>query len=177
MVPEAMKLSLILGFLLAIPAFAGKSTHEPAENLVRAMKVEELVARLVERDVRWRCEIEKCEIDLKVCLATMDRAFIEYWLVGIAERELTTAEMEAATAYFRSDTGMRHIEVIRATLGIGKASLNDEKPEIRAAMLAFLDTPAGYRLVTRAVLTNTDAVNSIIRWQSREVLGKCRPTE
>ena len=177
MASKAMKLSWVMAFLLAIPAYAGKSTDEAAENLVRAMKVEELVAQLVERDVRWKCQIGKCEIDLKVCLTTMDRAFIEYWLVGIAKRELTTAEMEAATLYFRSDTGMRHIEVIRANLGIGKASLNDEKPEIRAAMLAFLDTPAGYRLVTRAVLTNTDAVNTIIRWQSREVLVKCRPTE
>ena len=172
-----MRPALVVGLLLAIPAHAGYPGDEVAEDLIRAMRVDELVAQLVERDVRSECRVRKCAVDLKACLKTINRDEIMMWLVFVVEDELTPAEMKAATAYFRSDVGMRHREVIEATRNVGKASLQDQPPEIRTVMLKFLDTPAGYRLVTRAVLTNTERVDRIIERQASDVLNACQPAE
>lgn len=172
-----MRLAWLIGLLFATPGLAADSREEAAQNLIRAMRADELVAQLAERYVRRNCEHRKCEVDLTVCLATMDRGEIVRTLVNIATRELTPAETEAATAYFHTEAGARHLDVIRATQYVGEASMNDQKPEIRTAMLAFLDTSAGYRLVTRAMLTNSDEVNWLIMRTAGQVRDRCRPAQ
>ena len=170
-----MRLSLIVGLLLVVPTHAGDAKDEAAGSLVRTMGAVELVEQLVERSVRQQCEIKGCEVELEARLSTTDSGLIMNTLVQIAKRELTPAEMEAAIAYFRSEVGSRHLEVIRATRNVGKASLNDQPSEMRAAMLAFLDTPAGYRLVTRAMLTSSEEVNWLILRTAGHVVEQCRP--
>jgi len=172
-----MKLWFIVGCLLAIPSYAGNSGDETAEELIRAMRADELIAQLVERSVRSQCEFKRCEVDLNVCLTNLDRTEIISTLVRIARRELTPAEMKAAIAYFQSEVGSRHLEVIRASKNIGEGSLNDQKPDTRAAMLAFLDTPAGYRLVTRGMLTNSEEANWLVLRNAGRVLELCRPAQ
>jgi hypothetical protein len=88
---------------------------------------------------------------------------------------LTPAEMNAAINYFRSETGEKHRQVMRAELGLAKASLSDQTPEARSAMFAFLDTPAGYRLVTRALLTNALEIRGLIRMQASRAFARCLP--
>ena len=122
-----------------------------------------------------RCREEKCDADLRECLLKVDRGHLTDMLVNFSIRELTSAEMEAATIYFRSETGERHRQVMRKELGLSEESLSDQSLEMRTAMLEFLDTPAGYRLVTRALLTNSDEVRWLIGSQAREAFYRCRP--
>lgn len=170
-----MRWALVIGVLVALPATATDSRREVAENLVHAMRADEQVAQLVERYVRDACRDGSCMVDLTKCLGAIDRNRVMDRLVTIARRELTSSEMEAATVYFRSDVGMRHSEVMKTSRGLSKASLNEQSPEVRAAMLAFLDTSAGYRLVTRSILTNSTEVNRIIQIEKGAVLDQCRP--
>ena len=170
-------LGLITGVLVALPSHAADARVEAAKNLVYAMRADEQAAQLAERYVRDACRNRTCKVDLTKCLAAIDRERILDRLVSLAKRELTVAEMDAGTAYFRSDVGRKHLEIMRATRNLGKGTLNDQKPEDRAAMLAFLDTSAGYRLVTRSLLTNSTEVNQMVGRERSEALWECDPAE
>ena len=168
---------LIAGVQFGSISFANDSRHLAAVNLIHAMRADEQAAQLVERYVRDACRDSECKVDLTKCVAAIDREGITDRLVRLANRELTPSEIEAGTTYFRSEIGIRHLEVLRATRGLGKATLNDQKPEVRTAMLAFLDTSAGYRLVTRSLLTNSTEVNQMMNRERRRVFLECRPVE
>ena len=154
---------------------ADESRHALAEELVRAMKGDEQAAQRIEKIIIDQCHEEHCDDEARQCLFKIDRNELLSDLTYFAERELTPGEMAAATAYFRSEIGEKHRQVMRAELGLSKATLYDQAPEVRAAMLAFLDTSAGYRLVTRALLTNTDKVNGMIRNQAGRAFHRCKP--
>jgi len=67
-----MRLALVIGVLVTLPAAATDSRREAAENLIRAMRADEQVAQLVERYVRDACRDGGCRVDLTKCLATID---------------------------------------------------------------------------------------------------------
>lgn len=167
-------LCLILG-VAPTSSQADESRHALAEELVRTMKADEQAAERIEKIIIARCREEQCDDELRLCLFKIDRNELLSDLAYFAERELTPEEMTAATAYFRSDIGEKHRQVMRGEVGLSKATLYDQAPEARAAMLAFLDTPAGYRLVTRALLTNTDKVSGMIRNQAGRAFRRCKP--
>ena len=154
---------------------AEESRRELAEELIRAMKADEQAMELAEKQILSRCRYEKCDDELRQCLFKFDRYEFMSTLLSIAERELTPAEMKAGITYFRTEIGEKHRQVLRAEQGLAKASLSDQIPEERAAMLAFLDTPAGYLLVTRALLTNSDKVRGMILNESGRAFDRCRP--
>lgn len=172
-----MRWVLITGLLLVVPVQAGNPGGASPEDLIHAMRADEQAARLIERSVRDDCRYQKCKVDLTKCLMTIDREDLMSSLVSLAKRELTPAEIEAGTTYFRSDIGARHLEFMWATRETGKTYLNDQESTVRAAMLAFLDTPAGYRLVTRSLLTNSTEFNRMVRLKSRLVFYECQPSE
>jgi hypothetical protein len=156
-------------------AQARDSRHKPAEDLIHAMKADEQAWQLVEKQILVLCQPKKCSREEQQCLFKIDADYFLDRLVSLAERELTPAEMEAGATYFRSEIGMKHREVMRAEQGLAKATLNDQAPDVRAAMLAFLDTSAGYRLVTRALLTNSVEVNKLITLRARITFYDCKP--
>jgi hypothetical protein len=166
---------LMVGVALTNVAQAAESRHQPAENLVRAMKADEQAWQLVEKTILALCRPEKCSREEQQCLFKIDPDYFMDRLVYLAEHEMTPEEMEAGAAYFRSEIGMKHREIMRAAQGLAKASLNDQAPDVRAAMLAFLGTPAGYRLVTRALLTNSFEVNKMIESQAYRAFYDCKP--
>lgn len=165
---------LVLGFA-PTSLQADDSRHALAEELVRTMKADEQAAQRIEKIIVDRCRDEQCDDELRQCLFKLDRNELLSDLTYLAERELTPEEMTVATTYFRSEIGERHRQVMRAEVGLSKATLYDQPAEARAAMLAFLDTPAGYRLVTRALLTNTDKVNGMILNQAGRAFRRCKP--
>lgn len=170
-----------IGFLWLIAGAAQMSLRASeasgplAAELIRTMNADIQATELVEKQILDRCRVENCDADLRECLLKIDRNFLMYRLARFAMRELTPEEMAAATTYFRTETGEKHRQVMRKDLGLSKATLSDQTPEVRAAMLAFLDTPAGYRLVTRALLTNSDEVRGMISSQARDAFYRCRP--
>jgi hypothetical protein len=154
---------------------ASEESRVLADELVRTMKADDQVIELAEKLILSRCQVEKCDEELRQCLFKFDREEFMGKLVHIAEREFTPAEMKAGITYFRTEIGEKHRQVMRAELGLAKASLSDQIPEERVAMLAFLDTPAGYRLVTRALLTNSDQVRGMILNLAGRAFDRCRP--
>jgi len=168
----------VLGLVIGV-AFTGAQASEEsrslAEELIRTMKADDQILELAEKQILSQCRYEKCDDELRQCLFKFDRDEFFGILVYFAERELTPVEMQAAITYFRSEVGDKHRQIMRTELGLAKATLNDQTPEARAAMLAFLDTPAGYRLVTRALLTNSEKVRQLIRHQARGAFYRCQP--
>jgi hypothetical protein len=167
-------LSLVLG-IAPTSSQADEARHALAEELVRTMKADEQASQRIERIIIARCREEQCDDELRLCLFKIDHNELMLYLVSFAERELTPEEMKAAIAYFRSEIGEKHRQVMRAEVGLSKATLYDQTSEARAAMLAFLDTPAGYRLVTRALLTNTDKVSGMVLNHAGRAFSRCKP--
>jgi hypothetical protein len=154
---------------------AGESPRDLARELVRVMKVDGQAEQMVEQLILSRCRAEDCDNERRSCMLKFDHEAYTDSLMWIARRELTTAEMKAGIEYFRSEVGMKHRQIMRAEKGLSTASLSDQRPEDRVRMLAFLDTPEGYRLVTRAVLTNTSEVVDWIARQARMAFADCKP--
>jgi len=165
---------LVVGIEIA-SAQASQESRALAEELIRTMKADDQILELAEKQILSRCRSEKCDDELRQCLFKFDRDEFMGTLVYFTARELTPAEMQAAISYFRSEVGDKHRQIMRTELGLAKPTLTDQTPEARAAMLAFLDTPAGYRLVTRALLTNSDKVRDMIRSQARGAFYRCQP--
>jgi hypothetical protein len=138
------------------------------------MKVDAQAEQLVERQVLSRCRPDDCDNERRACMLKFDHADFTYTLAAIARRELTPAEMKMGIDYFRSEVGMKHRQIMRAEKGLSTASLSGQTLEDRARMLAFLDTSVGYRLVTRAVLTNTSEVNEWNAWRARLAFADCK---
>jgi hypothetical protein len=145
-----------------------------AAELVATMKIDEQASQKVENEILAWCHANKCDADLRRCLMKFDREEITEDLEDAASSALTPDEMKAAIAYFRTETGLKHLDVLRAERGLGgDATLFNQSPEDRARMLGFLDTRAGYLIITRQVLTSqTD------RWttaRARWAIWRCKP--
>lgn len=145
-----------------------------ASELIATMKIDEQAMQLVENRLLAWCRDEKCDADLRQCVLKFDREEITAFMVSDARSELTPDELRQAIAYFRTETGLRHLDILRAERGLGgDATLFNQTPEDRARMLAFLDTRTGYLIFTRHVLTNESdrAMEGRAFW----AIWRCKP--
>jgi hypothetical protein len=173
--------SLLVGWALGCAPVAGWAVDpewqlrsELARELIVITKVDEQAAQKVEKLILARCQVEKCDGDLRECLMKIDRDYLTLLQESAFKDELTAEETRQAIAYFRTETGQKHLDILRAEQGLGGSdTLFNQSPETRAGILAFLDTRVGYLLFTRSVLTNTTQ-----RWiggQAREAFWRCQP--
>lgn len=166
--------SLLCGLCLVAPgAQAGDPGSDLALQLIRAMKVDEQAAMKVHNLAasRWRSgNITEQQRD---CALKVSQTDFTDMLMHFARRELTPAEMQAAIEYFKSTTGMKHIEVMRAEQGLAATSFFKQDPDDQAKMLAFLETPAGYRLITRGLLTTSTEASNYVDRRRRSVTRDC----
>jgi hypothetical protein len=112
--------------------------------------------------------------DQRECLLKIDSEFVVRGLKRLAG-ELNAEETRAAIAYFGSPIGKQHRELMRAEVGLSRATLLDYTPDERVAFIAFLDTPAGYRLVTRSLLTGSPEVRNLARMAAFDSRNRCLP--
>jgi hypothetical protein len=177
---KAGRSSLVLGWALACVPVAGavdpawKLRSELAQELIAVTKVDEQAAQKVEKLILARCQVEKCDADLRECLMKIDKHFFTLFLQSDFRDELTAEETRQSIAYFRTETGQKHLDILRAEQGLGGSdTLFNQSAETRAGMLAFLDTRAGYLLITRSLLTNSS--NQWIGGKAREAFWRCQP--
>jgi hypothetical protein len=145
-----------------------------ARELIATMNLEDQAVQKAEARILAHCRQIKCDADLRQCLMKIDREYFVTFTVSNVSHELTVTEMKEAIAYFRSEPGLKHLDVLRAEQGLGgHDTIFNQTPAIRARMLTFLDTRAGYLLITRAVLR--DGVNKMASMQFYEAFDRCMP--
>lgn len=145
-----------------------------ARELISVMKLDEQAIQKVEKRILDRCRAEHCDADLRQCLMKFDRQLITLYLESDVVKELRPDEMRDAIAYFRSETGLKHLDILRAEQGLGgDQTLFNQTPETRARMIAFLDTRAGYLVITRGVLTNR--ANAMTNSRASMSFWRCQP--
>ncbi len=145
-----------------------------AGDLLAIMKVEDQAVQKVERRILARCREEKCDADMRQCLMKIDRQDFSAFVGSDLRHELTADEMKQAIAYFKTEAGLKHLDILRAEQGLGGTdTVFNQTPEIRARILAFLDTRAGYLLITRSVLA--DGIGNWVRGQYHEAQWRCKP--
>lgn len=113
------------------------------------------------------------------CLRSVDRAEFTALLQESATRELSESELRAAIDYFESDTGKKDLwiaEYRRSTTRAIELGLRmpDFSPVEYDAMRAFGASPAGVKLLSRSVLTQSDAATDGIVRKTRQLIGDCR---
>jgi hypothetical protein len=151
-----------------------KISRDLARELIETTRVDAQAVQKVEAQILARCQIEECDADLRSCLMKIDREYFSSLLEHEFEQALTADEMRQAIAHFRTETGLKHLEILRAEQGLGgKETLFSQTPEVRAAILAFLDTRAGYLLITRGVLRQS--ADARVDGQARAAFWRCRP--
>jgi hypothetical protein len=148
--------------------------RELAWELVGLMHLEEQAQQKVERQILARCRVEKCDADLRQCLMKPDDSYYMEYVVSEAVQELTPDEMRQAIAYFRTESGLKHLDILRAEQGLGGSdTLFSQDDATRARILAFLDTRAGYLVITRSVLLNS--VTTYMNRMAAMAFWRCQP--
>jgi hypothetical protein len=165
---------LVIGIASSCLAADAQSELEErlARELVSVMKLEDQAVQKVEGRILAQCRREKCDADMRQCLMKIDRRDFVGSVGRALRRELTTDEVTQAIAYFKTEAGLKHLDILRAEQGLGGSdNVFNQAPAIRAGILAFLDTRAGYLLITRSVLS--DGVNGWVTGQFFEAFYRC----
>jgi hypothetical protein len=156
---------LVLATLLAPALLAGspaiaddKAPKSLAEELVEVMGADQRAADTMHSLADAQFRDGTIKLKQRECIRHVGRNEFTERLARLV-RKLNPEEMRDAIAYFNSAVGRRHLEAIEQ-----KANVTAEEwPQRRA----FLDTTAGYVLLTRATLTDsseaTAVVNQVIR--------------
>ena len=172
---------LLLGWALGCAPAAGwavdpawELSHQLARELIAVMKIDEQAVQKVERLILARCRVEDCDADERQCLMKLDKDYFTTFIESDAVKEFTADEMKEAIRYFRSETGLKHLDILRAEQGLGGSdTLFNQSAETRAGILAFLDTRVGYLLITRSVLTNN--ANQRVAGRAIDAFWRCVP--
>jgi hypothetical protein len=164
---------LALLLIPGTPTRAEESPRELGRQLVRVMGVDEHAALGVQRSVSQNVLGEAGESQ-RECIRRIGRDEFTESLGSIAAGDLTPSEMLDAIQYFLSPIGIKHLRTIREQPGATRVSMSSFSREDQSAMRAFLDTMAGYRLMTRGLLTSSPEARSLFDRKVREALRKCQ---
>jgi hypothetical protein len=113
------------------------------------------------------------------CLRSVDRGAFTTLLQEAAARELNESELRAAVAYFESDAGKKDLWIAEYRRSRARAAelglrMPDFGPAEYDAMRAFSASPAGVKLLSRAVLTQSDTATDGIVRKTRQLIGECK---
>jgi hypothetical protein len=178
---HTQRLQVALALLLCLAPLASRAvdpewdrTRALARELVSLMKLDEQAVQKTEALILARCRRESCDADLRQCLMKSDREYFAEDFAREARNALSPEEMQQAIDYFRTEAGLRHLDILRAEQGLGGGeTLFNQSDETRRRILAFLDTRAGYLLITRSVLTLNSS--QLVGWQADDAFWRCQP--
>ena len=113
------------------------------------------------------------------CLRGVDRAAFTALLQESATRELSVSELRAAVDYFESVAGRKDLWIAEYRRSAARAAelglrMPDFTPTEYDEMRAFGASPAGVKLLSRGVLTQSDAATDGIVRKTRQLIGECR---
>ena len=113
------------------------------------------------------------------CLRGVGRGAFTTLLQETATRELSESELRAAVEYFESDAGRKDLWIAEYRRSHARAAelglrMPDFTPAEYDAMRAFGASPAGVKLLSWSVLTQSDAATDGIVRKTRQLIGSCR---
>jgi hypothetical protein len=172
-------LRTIAAVLFLTPAWGGEASSALALRLVSAMGVDVQMAlgvRSIGEQMYRTGQLGETERD---CLRNVDRTAFTALLQESAARELSVAELRAAIDYFESDAGKKDLWIAEFRRSAARAAelrlrMPDFTPAEYDAMRAFGASPAGVKLLSRGVLTQSDTATDGIVRKTRELIGSCR---
>jgi hypothetical protein len=113
------------------------------------------------------------------CLRSVDRGAFTALLQETATHELDESELRAAVEYFESDAGRKDLWIAEYRRSAARAAelglkMPDFTPAEYDAMRAFGASPAGVKLLSKGVLTQSDTATDGIVRKTRQLIGRCR---
>lgn len=161
------------------PLRAGDSNGALALRLVSAMGVDLQMALGVRSIGEQMYRTGQLGESGRDCLRHVDRTAFTALLQASAVRELSVPELRAAIDYFESDAGRKDLWIAEyrravARADLGRLRMPDISPSEHDAMREFGSSPAGVKLLSRGVLTQSDAATDEIVRKTRQLIGACR---
>lgn len=158
-----------LSFLVLVDGSASfaddKSPRDLATELVQVMGVDARAARMLHQFADGQFNNGTLKLDQRECIRLVGREEFTDRLAKFVNRRLKPEEMRDAIEYFNSAIGKKHLEAVER-----KANVTAEDwPERRA----FLDTPVGYQLFTRGLLTDSTELQRIVDLVIRDRSYEC----
>lgn len=164
--PRVFTTLFVLSFLAGPTSFADeKSPRELAVELVQVMGTDARAALGMHQRADRQFNEGTLKLAQRDCIRLVGREEFTERLASLVDRKLQRGELLDAIAYFRSPIGKRHLAAIE-----NKSNATAEDwPERRA----FLDTPAGYLLLTRGLLTNSSELSRAVDMTIRDRFYEC----
>ena len=161
------------------PAHANDANAVLALRLVSVMGVDLEMARGVRSIGEQMYRTGQLDVTQRDCLRGVGRGSFTALLQESATRELNESELRAAVRYFESDAGKKDLWIAEYRRSAARAAelglrMPDFSPAEYDAMRAFGASPAGVKLLSRGVLTQSaPATDGIVR-KTRQLIGSCR---
>lgn len=174
-----VRMLTVVAALCALQARAGDGHAALALRLVSVMGIDLQMALGVRSIGEQMYRTGQLDAGGRDCLRNVDRAEFTGLLQESAARELDESELRAAVEYFESDAGRKDLWIAEFRRSAARATelglrMPDFTPAEYDAMRAFGATPAGVKLLSRGVLTQTDAATDRIVSKTRQLIGDCR---
>ena len=152
----------------ALAIAADPSDKELARQLVEIMGADRRAADQMHGMADAQFRDGTIKLAQRECIRHVGREEFTERLANLVEQRLKPDEMRDGIAYFTSEVGRKHLAAIEQ-----KASVAAEDwPERRA----FLDTTAGYLLITRGLVTSSDeAARLVLLFTGRRFRECARP--
>jgi hypothetical protein len=161
-----------------VPARAGEGNAALALRLVSVMGIDLQMALGVRSIGEQMFRTGQLDAGGRDCLRNVDRAAFTALLQESAARELDESELRAAVEYFESDAGRKDLWIAEFRRSAARAAelglrMPDFTPAEYDAMRAFGASPVGVKLLSRGVLTQTEAATDRIVRKTRQLIGDC----
>lgn len=161
------------------PARANDANASLALRLVSVMGIDLQMARGVRSIGEQMYRTGQLDETQRDCLRGVGRTAFTALLQESATRELNESELRAAIEYFESAAGKKDLWIAEYRRSAARAAelglrMPDFSPAEYDAMRAFGASPAGVKLLSRSVLTQSaPATDGIVR-KTRQLIGSCR---
>jgi hypothetical protein len=173
-------LSVVTVLCVAVtPSRAGDGVGALALRLVSIMGVDLQMARGVRSIGEQMYRNGQLDAGGRDCLRGVARAEFTGLLQESATLELDESELRAAVEYFETDAGRKDLWIAEYRRSAARAAelglrMPDFTPAEYDAMRAFGASTAGVKLLSRGVLTQSDAATDRIVRKTRQLIGDCK---
>ncbi len=169
----------ILGALCTV-AGAGSPPAEPAEALVRSMRLDEFAARIANFEARAAVQGTRASSRKSDCIVPIAPAKLADDLSRAVPKMLSREEIAAANAFYATSMGAKVVEHTFLQIEHQLAGAGEEPPqppttpEEAEILQAFAQTSAWRKLVEGGFLLNTPPVERVVDGAVRGALVRCR---
>ncbi len=158
-------LALLVAWVPLVSPSAERPLMELPRELVSVMRADERATRELHSLAETMYRMDQLTRAQHDCVLAANRTEFNEELASLVRSTLTMQEMQESLDYFRSEVGQKHLDAIDARENVSRAQWQQRR--------AFIDTRAGYLLITRALLTTSDEARRATQRISRRRLQDC----